>query len=197
MDLKKIANNRFVVIIIVAAVLIGYTYFQGSRTRIERRADAKRPRFLTMEFAEQQTAAAEPGAVETAHRLLVDADMYMKSRDFRSAGSAYHRALALYPDGKGYFRYGIYLYRMKKTAWALDSFDLAEALEYPKDEIDYQRAVMHGDMRKPFEALEYLASAMESGNYSVDQIESEQSFEIIRKSVITKSDYAALIADYR
>ncbi len=194
MNLQDLGKNKTVMIILVAAMVGGYVFIRESRFRMERRMDKEKPVYLTEEYAEAQREKAAPSDRDTAYRLLSDAEMYMQSRQFREAAGAYHRAIALYPDGEVYFAYARYLFRMNKLTMMEDSLELAAGQGFDQARIDYEMARLHGKLDQPFEALERLRAAVETGEFGREEIEDEHAFDVIRKSVITKQDYAEFIS---
>ena len=193
MNLQELGKNRVVMLILVAAIIGGYVFIRESRSRMERRMEKEKPVYLTEEFATKQREKASASDRETAHQLLLDANTYMQSRQYREAAAAYHRAIALYPDGKVYFTYALYLFRMNKLTMMEESLKLAEQQGYKQSQIDYQMARLHGKMNQPYEAFQKLQSAGDTGNVSLEENENERSFDVIRKSIVTKQKYAEFI----
>ena len=196
MNLQDLGKNRVVMVILVAAMVGGYVFIRESRFRVEKRVEKEKPVYLTEEFAETQLEKASPADRDTARQLLSDAEMYMESRQFREAASAYHRAIALYPDGRVYFAYAQYLFRMNKLTMMEDSLELASAQGFDQARIDYEMARLHGKLDQPFEALQRLRAAVEAGEFGREEIEDEHAFDVIRKSIITKQEYTEFISRF-
>lgn len=196
MNLQDLGKNRIVMIVLVAAIIGGYMFIRESRTRMEERMEKERPQFLTEEFARTRMEEASGGDKETAYRLLSDAGEYMESRQFREAGSAYHRAIALYPDGRVYYEYARYLFGMNKLTMMEDSLELASAFGYDPALIDFENARLYGKLNQPYEAFEYLKAAVSRGRFTPEEIEKERAFDVIRKSVMTKRDYAEYMENF-
>lgn len=184
-------------IILIVVVLAGYIYIRENRDAMEKRMEEDLPEFLTKEFADSMLQQAGPGDKATAYQLLQDADMYMETRQYREAGAAYHRAIALYPDGEVYLRYAGYLIEMNKLSMAKETLFLTEALGKKTAQVNYEFARFHGKLKQPYEALEFLRKALHTGDYTVEEIEKERTFDIIRKSVITKQQYSEMIHELR
>lgn len=196
MNLQELGKNRVLMIILVAAIIGGYIFIRESRSRLEQRMEKEKPVYLTEAFARTQLGEASASDRKTAHQLLSDAEMYMESRQYREAAAAYHRAIAIYPDANVYFAYARYLFRMNKLTMMEDSLELAAGQGFDRARIDYETARLYGKLNQPYEAFQYLQSAVQSGDFGREEIEEERAFDVIRKSLVTRQEYKAFMSNF-
>ncbi len=193
MNLQDLGKNRAVVIGLVIVFIGGYIYIRENPSRMEKRMEKEKPEYLTEEFAEAQRLEADEEDKKNAYQLLQDARGYMESRQYREARSAFYRAIALYPDGRVYYEYARYLFVMNDLPVMKESLALAETFGFDRGLICFEKARLYGKLKNPEESLEYLQQAMQTGSFSIEEIEEEWAFDVIRKSVVTKKKYDAFI----
>jgi tetratricopeptide (TPR) repeat protein len=193
MDIRELGKNRFFIILVVVLAIGGYFIMRSNRERLNNKLEEKRPPWLTREFAVPQMEQAGENDRRQAERLLSDADAYFSSRNYREAGSAYQRAIALYPDGGAYFEYGKYLIEMNQMTWAKEALLLAEELGHPRNQVLYELARLHSLLKEPMEGMEYLLEAVDTGFDDFDTLLEEDDFDMIRHSITTRQSFQELV----
>ncbi len=193
MDLKNLGQNRILIIIIAVMAVGGYFLMRFNRDRLNTKIEERRPQFLTMEFALEQRGKAEEADREQAEQLLADARDYYTNRNYREAGSAYHRAIALYPTGEIYYHYARYLIDMRRLTWATETLLLAEELGFTRKLILYQLARLHSELKEPVQAVEYLEQAIEEGFDDYEAIRNDRAFDSARYSITTRKYFLEMV----
>jgi tetratricopeptide (TPR) repeat protein len=193
MNLKDLGKNRTTVIILVVAIIGAYLLIRVNREGTGRQGKEEIPQYLTREFAEKMMAQATEEDREVSKQLIEDAGALKRSRLYREAESAYHRAIALYPDGKSYFSYGQYLYEMRRYRLAEESFKLADTLGFSHGQVAFEMAKLFSRLDQPEEALGYVRDAVEDGFATPEMLQEEKVFDTIRESNVTGTQYENLI----